>query len=201
MYNWYIAGSGKNQRLYDFLAKRIPTIGYTLNGDVNLFIAAKKVYIDAHTHYGQRLDGVLRQDYEQYIQPIMPDFALGTPDEYRYGDRERALNRLERQMDKVLEYLEDKNLGFRTYEFWVNDATGDVIDAGDGSVECPQKDGWRREAFGKRGLMEKWLQDKRDAAQNRRDLGTYLAGAKRCLRALGADEGAKVIEELIKKYE
>ena len=46
-FNWYIAGSGKNQKMYDFLSERIPTIGYTDNKDVNLFVAARRMYLNA----------------------------------------------------------------------------------------------------------------------------------------------------------
>lgn len=55
-FNWYITGSGKNQKMYDFLSERIPTIGYTDNNNVNLFIAAKRMYIDAYAHCGQHLE-------------------------------------------------------------------------------------------------------------------------------------------------
>ncbi len=51
-FNWYITGSGKNQKMYDFLSERIPTIGYTDNNDANLFIAAKRMYIDAYATAG-----------------------------------------------------------------------------------------------------------------------------------------------------
>ena len=84
-FNWYITGSGKNQKMYDFLSARIPTIGYTDNNDVNLFIAAKRMYIDAYAHCGQHLDKNLREDFVQHISPIMPDFALGSPDDYKIG--------------------------------------------------------------------------------------------------------------------
>ena len=136
-FNWYIVGSGKNQKMYDFLSERIPTIGYTDNKDVNLFVAARRMYLNAHVNCGQRLDKDLRNDFKQYISPIMPDFALGSPDDYRYGRREEALNLLERELDRVMEYLEDKYLGFASYELWFNEKTGSFYSSLDHCKSAP----------------------------------------------------------------
>ena len=195
-FNWYIAGSGKNQKMYDFLSERIPTIGYTDNKDVNLFVAARRMYLNAHVNCGQRLDKDLRNDFKQYISPIMPDFALGSPDDYRYGRREEALNLLERELDRVMEYLEDKYLGFASYELWFNERTGSFYSSLDRGESAPVTAGWRREIFGSEEGMIKWLQGKEDIWRKHQALMGHLEKAKETLRELGAEEDVRLLEDI-----
>lgn len=196
-FNWYIAGSGKNQKMYDFLSERIPTIGYTDNKDVNLFVAARRMYLNAHVNCGQRLDKDLRNDFKQYISPIMPDFALGNPDDYRYGRREEALNLLERELDRVMEYLEDKYLGFASYELWFNERTGSFYSSLARSESAPTTSGWRREIFGSEEDMIKWLQGKEDIWRKHQALMGHLEKAKEALREFGAEEDVKLLDKVI----
>lgn len=198
-FNWYIAGSGKNQKMYDFLSERIPTIGYTDNKDVNMFIAARRMYLDAHTNYGQRLATELHEDFGKYIRPIMPDFALGSPDDYRYGRREEALNLLEREMNRVVEYLEDKCLGFESYELWFNEKTGSFFSSLDRRESTPVTAGWHREIFGSVGDMRAWLQAREDICRKHQALMGHLEKAKEGLRELGAGEDVKLLEDVITK--
>lgn len=196
-FNWYIAGSGKNQKMYDFLSERIPTIGYTDNKDVNLFVAARRMYLNAHVNCGQRLDKDLRNDFKQYISPIMPDFALGSPDDYRYGRREEALNLLERELDRVMEYLEDKYLGIASYELWFNERTGSFYSSLARSESAPTTSGWRREIFGSEEDMIKWLQGKEDIWRKHQALMGHLEKAKEALREFGAEEDVKLLDKVI----
>ena len=196
-FNWYIAGSGKNQKMYDFLSERIPTIGYTDNKDVNLFVAARRMYLNAHVNCGQRLDKDLRNDFKQYISPIMPDFALGSRDDYRYGRREEALNLLERELDRVMEYLEDKYLGFASYELWFNERTGIFYSSLARSESASTTSGWRREIFGSEEDMIKWLQGKEDIWRKHQALMGHLEKAKEALREFGAEEDVKLLDKVI----
>ncbi len=195
-FHWYIAGSGKNQKMYDFLTKYTPTIGYTGNRNVNLFIAAKKMYIDAHAHYGENLNGRLYKDFVQYIQPIMPDFFLGGDRAFRIKDREENLNRMERQMDKVLRYLEDKDLSCGLYELWVNDETGQTVTS---SADLSSVGSWRCETFGSREALEEWRQAREDVFARHRTLMQHLLDARDSLWEAGADEDAKLLEGIIKR--
>lgn len=198
-FNWYIAGSGKNQKMYDFLSERIPTIGYTDNKDVNLFVAARRMYLDAHANYGQRLDKELCEDFGQYISPVMPNFALGSPDDYRYGRREEALNLLERELDRVMEYLEDKYLGFASYELWFNEKTGGFYTSLDQSKSAPVGSDWHREIFGSEEDMRTWLQGREDIWRKHQALLGHLVKAKEGLRELGAGEDVKLLEEIVER--
>lgn len=195
-FNWYIASSGKNQKMYDFLSERIPTIGYTDNKDVNMFVAARRIYLDAHTNFGQRLDKELRGDFEQYISPIMPAFALGSPDDYRYGRREKALHLLEREMDRVIEYLEDKFLGFGSYELWFNEKTGSFYTSLKHCESAPGADGWHREIFGSEEGMRAWLQGREDIWRKHQALMGHLEKAKEALRELGAEKDVRLLENI-----
>ena len=160
-FNWYIAGSGKNQKMYDFLSERIPTIGYTDNKDVNLFVAAR------------------------------------SPDDYRYGRREEALNLLERELDRVMEYLEDKYLGFASYELWFNERTGSFYSSLARSESASTTSGWRREIFGSEEDMIKWLQGKEDIWRKHQALMGHLEKAKEALREFGAEEDVKLLDKVI----
>lgn len=198
-FNWYITGSGKNQKMYDFLSERIPTIGYTDNNNVNLFIAAKRMYIDAYAHCGQHLDKNLREDFVQHISPTMPDFALGSPDDYSYSRREEALNLLEREMDRVLEYLEDKCLGFASYELWFNEKTGSFYSSLDHSKSAPVGSDWHREIFGSEEDMMIWLRGREDIWRRHQALLGHLEKAKEGLQELGAGEDVKLLEEIVER--
>lgn len=175
--------------MYDFLSERIPTIGYTDNNDVNLFIAAKRMYIDAYAHCGQHLDKNLREDFVQHISPVMSNFALGSPDNYRYGRREETLSLLGREMNRVMEYLEDKYLGSRNYELWVNDKPGAFFSTENCGRRIPEGKGLRREILG----------DREPLLEKHRALMQHLSSAKESLQELGAEEDVKLVEEIIKR--
>ncbi|MEI3912484.1 hypothetical protein V6S04_12910 [Bacillus sp. CCNWLW147] len=114
MENTYWNKNGKHQKEVEKLNKLLPSNGMTKNMYMNLFITVANVYYDVYNNDGCNLADCYEDDIREYIMPFADDIKS-----LRLNVQMKTLIRnfknetkLERFMDEVILYLEDKDLNF-----------------------------------------------------------------------------------------
>ena len=106
----YWNSQGKYQGWVNEIGKTMPSMYYTDNKYMNIFIAMNKVYYDIYNNGGGNLlDGVHKEALE-YIREFVGRFNL-----------KRAIKEhdyLEERTNTVFEKLMDKDLSFENHGFW-----------------------------------------------------------------------------------
>lgn len=148
--NSYWENTGNHEELNKALSNSIPSIGMTSNAYVNLYITSVKVYYDVYNNGGTNLD-VLYKHIEEFIKPFDSDLKS-----LRFNVKERTLTnnlknleKLERFMDEVILYLQDKDMEYDKKVVYVNFNTGHLSNA-------PQK-GFDETSFGSQESYDDWV--------------------------------------------
>lgn len=114
MENTYWNENGKHQKEVEKLNKLLPSNGMTKNMYMNLFITVSNVYYDVYNNDGCNLADCYEDVIREYIMPFADDIKS-----LRLNVQMKTLIRnfknetkLERFMDEVVLYLQDKDLNF-----------------------------------------------------------------------------------------
>lgn len=111
MENTYWNENGKYQTFVDEALEKMPSIGYTSNPYMNLFIAMSHIYYDIYNNGGCNIEDHYMRDFRQYVQPMLPDLSVS---EFLSGRNVI----LEGAMDRALEFLQDKPMDYPAYKVW-----------------------------------------------------------------------------------
>jgi len=109
--NTYWNENGKHQAFLDQASEKMPSIGYTGNPYMNMFIAMSHIYYDAYNNGGCNIEDHYMRDFRRYVHPMLPDLSVS---DFISG-REVLM---EAAMDRVLEFLKDKPMDFPAYKVW-----------------------------------------------------------------------------------
>lgn len=111
MENTYWDNNGKHQEEADKIDSLMPDFDYTDNEYMNLYIAASKIYHDIYNNGGGNIEDCYTDDFYDRIHPYIKASLSRLQDEKEY---------LENFMDKVIEFLRDKNLSYTKYVIYQN---------------------------------------------------------------------------------
>lgn len=140
----YWEGTGMYEEQVTVLNAAMPSIGYTDNVNMNLFIAMSHLYYDAYNNGGCNIEDCYDKDFHLYVEPVAPFVVLEDFAECRFS-------KMEKQMDKVLEYLKDKSISHTVYTVWDN------FDEKKVSQTEQTEPGWAAVTFGSEKERDVWL--------------------------------------------
>jgi hypothetical protein len=103
---------GKHQKWVDEIDETMPTIGYTNNKSMNVFIAMSRIYYDIYNNGGWNIKDGCYKDTPKLIQKFIGKFNSRTA---IYD-----LDYLENKANEVFEKLMEKDLSFESYGLWNN---------------------------------------------------------------------------------
>jgi len=118
--NTYWNENGKHQEENNRLSDLMPNWGWTDNRYVNLFIFASRVYYDVNNNGGGNLKGSLLKKMDKYLLPFAEDiktFRLNVKEETLLKNLKNT-NKLERFLDEIIVYLQDKDLSFEMHTLY-----------------------------------------------------------------------------------
>lgn len=145
--NTYWEGHGKYEEQVKALNEAMPSIGYTDNVNMNLFIAMSHLYYDAYNNGGGNIEDCYTKDFHLYVEPVTPFVDLEDFAECRFS-------KMEKQMDRVLAYLKGKNISYTVYTVWDN------YDEKKVSRTKQTGPGWAPITFGSEEERDAWFSDR-----------------------------------------
>lgn len=102
---------GKHQKWVDEIDETMPTMYYTDNKHMNIFIAMNNIYYDVYNNGGGNISDCYK-DALKLIQGFIGKFNSRTAI--------KDFNYLEDKANEVFEKLMDKDLSFENHGFWNN---------------------------------------------------------------------------------
>ena len=140
---------GKYQAFCDAALDKTPTYGMTNNVYMNALIAISHVYYDVYNNGGGNIEDVYKSEFKRCVTPLFPDIDIH---DFIYGNQAR----IEAAMDRVLEFLQDKNLDCEIYTVWFsykNQMLSHIQpqDLSDGN--------WSTVTFGSPADMQQWCEE------------------------------------------
>ncbi|MDX5808477.1 MULTISPECIES: hypothetical protein [Bacillus cereus group] len=122
MENTYWNSNGNHQEELNRINSLKPSWGMTTNKHMNLFITASKVYYDVYNNGGCNLSDCYEEKIREFIIPFADDIKS-----LRLDVQVKTLiknfnnkKKLERFMDEVILYLQDKDLNFKILRVFFN---------------------------------------------------------------------------------
>ena len=146
----YWNGNGRYQKIADVIEDQMPDYGYTENNNMNIYISALHFYYDCCNNGGCNYD-IYAKDYEEKLPvELRREFSFVRKE----GVNNKKLSKLccdehyaEMFMDRVLEYLSDKDCSYRKYEAYFTR----------GLLSYNKKEGWDKITFGSEERREEWI--------------------------------------------
>ena len=148
----YWESNGKYQYIADKIGNNMPNWGYTENPYMNIYIAACHFYYDCYNNGGCNYD-VYANDYEEMLPVFLrKEFSFVRKE----GVNPKMLKKLcddenyaEMFMDRVLEYLCEKNCSYEQYVMYFNNEQG--------LLSYKEVEGWSKITFGLEQEREEWV--------------------------------------------
>ena len=152
----YWNGEGKYEKELKVLDDLIPRWGMTDNKYMNLFIVASAVYSDIYNNGG----GNLKDSYTNKIEKYLIPFA-GEVKTIRLNSKIETIiknlkneEKLERFMDEIILYLQDKDLTYDKQTIFFNNETEELSEQ--------EVKGFNIITFGNRLDCEKWVNNRKN---------------------------------------
>lgn len=151
MKNTYWNHNGKYQSESDKIEELVPHMGMTSNAYLNLFITASNLYYDEYNNGSCNFDNLV-EDIETYVKPFNDD--INVRGAINFNVTEKTLkkylhnkSKLEKFIDKVIEFVKDKDLTCDTFTVYYKD---------DFVSYLPCK-GYNSVTFGNKEVMDDWV--------------------------------------------
>lgn len=154
--NSYWRGNGKYQKEKGKLESLVPDIGKTQNKYLNLFITMLELYYGYHKKGGNLRD-VTMEDINKYIRPFSKELNVRGAINFDVQDTTllsylRNESKLEKAMDRVIEFIIDKDLKSPKYYVYYDNANSIIY-------RTP-KQGVNIVAFGTEYDLKNWVKNR-----------------------------------------
>lgn len=149
--NTYWNEEGKYQEENNRIEKLMPTMGMTDNKYLNLFMTACRLYYDYYNNDNCNLD--CNWDYiEEYVKPFTEEINVRGAINFDVSEKTlkqylRNESKLEKFVDRVIEFVKDKDLSYDKHTVYYKDKY----------VSHQQCEGYDTITFGNKQSMENWV--------------------------------------------
>jgi len=140
MKNTYWNNNGKHQQEIEKLNNLIPDFGYTDNQYINLFITISNNYYRGYNDGDSFLDFEDRN--EKYIKPFSTEIKFEIYKNYKGKE-------LEKLVDRVIEFIKDKDLRYTEHIIYVNYDTKELSNV--------EKEEFRKLVSGTAEYLNNWV--------------------------------------------
>lgn len=140
MENTYWNNNGKYQQEIEKLNELMSDFEYTDNAYMNLFITVSHIYYRIYNDGDSFVD--FEERIQEYIVPFEDDIDFNSFKEYRDEELEGLINR-------VIEFIKDKDLSYVEHAVYVNHDTKELSQV--------KREGFRKLTSGTEKYMAEWI--------------------------------------------
>jgi hypothetical protein len=140
MNNTYWGNNGKYQQEVEKLNNLMPDFEYTDNPYINLFITISHIYYRIYNDGDSFLN--FENRVTRYVEPFRNDIYFNSFKEYKDEELEELINR-------VIEFIKDKDLNYTQHVIYVNHDNKELSKV--------EKDGFKRLISGTAKYLEDWI--------------------------------------------
>ena len=140
MKNTYWNNNGKHQQEIEKLNLLMPDFEYTGNQYIDLFITMSHVYYRVYNDGDSIFDSEDR--VEKYVKPFEKEIDFKVYKDYKGKE-------LEQLIDRIIEFIRDKDLNYTEYAVYVNHDTK--------QLSMVEKEGFRKLTSGTAEYLNTWI--------------------------------------------
>jgi hypothetical protein len=141
MKNTYWCHDGLYQQDLDTINKLMPSLGYTDNQYMNLFIAMSHAYYDSYNNGGCNLFDCFKKDIDKYVRPFFSRFSI--------QKLKKDSEYLEKFANKVIEIVRDKELSYTKYAVYCDFKTL--------QISMTPREGFEEMSSGEKSVLDEWV--------------------------------------------